>query len=229
MIQTILELCDKAQEYLLTINVGNKNKTYTPTGTLKSGGVLKTYSFSYTAPGVNEPVTKTSTMTISTSGNIPNNYLTSVSTNKMIQDWEDYRDNHILTKINSETYISLSSMFYFLYLFRYFIDKKFCMFTDIYGKSYVWLYNTSTVTYSPSDMNLEDKVLSATDMDTYISTLISEIANRDTLQTLVASTSSNSCSSSSSSSSCSSSSSSSSCSSSSSSSSSLFIAYFNIG
>lgn len=229
MIASVAELCDKALEYLLSISVGNKNATYSPSGSLKSGTVLKTYSFSIATPDVNTSVARTSTMSISTNESIPSAYLTAVDNAKITSDWNSYKTNYIYTKISSNTRISLSSMFLFLYLFRYFVDKKFCLFTDIYTQSSVWLYNTGTVTYSPGDMSLNLNSLDSSAMNTYMTTLINEITSRDTLKTLKASSSNNSCSSSSCSSSCSSSSSSSSCSSSSSSSSSLFIAYFNIG
>ena len=41
MAKTVEELCSKALEYLLSVSVGNKNATYAPTGSLKSGTVLK--------------------------------------------------------------------------------------------------------------------------------------------------------------------------------------------
>ena len=220
MISTIGELCNKALEYLLSINVSNKNTTYSPTGSLKAGTVLKTYNFAIKTPSVNGQVSRTSTMSITTNENIPTQYLTSVSNATITSHWNSYVQSYIYTKLSPDTYVSVSSMFLFLYLFRYFVDKRFCLFTDIYTKSSVWLYNTGNVTYSPSSMELNKNVLDATTMNKYMTTLIEEIASRDTIKTLKASSTSNSCSSSS----CSSS-----CSSSSSSSSSLFIVYFNIG
>ena len=220
MISNIEELCNKALDYLLSINVGNKGKTYTPSGTLKSGGLLKEYNFTIYTPGVNTQVSRISTISISTNENIPSTYLKSVDNTKITSDWNSYRNNYIYTKLTPTTHISVSSMFLFLYLFRYFVDKKFCMFTDIYTKSSIWLYNTSDVTYSPSTMSLDNNILDISTMNAYMNTLINEITSRDTLKVLKASSSNNSCSSSS----CSSS-----CSSSSSSSSSLFVAYFNIG
>ena len=229
MASTIGELCDKALAYLLTISVGNKDATYTPSGSLKSGTVLKTYSFSVTVPAVNASTSTTATLNIATSESIPSAYLTAVTNAKITSDWNAYKTSYIYPKITSKTHISLSSLFQFLYLFRYFVDKKFCLFTDIYTKSSVWLYNTSTVTYSPSTMDMSATTINATSMSNYMKILISEIVNRDTLKTLAATSSTNCSSSSSSSSSCSSSSCSSSSCSCSSSSSSLFIAYFNLG
>ena len=220
MIKSVEELCNKALEYLLSISVGNKNMTYTPSDSLKSGGLLKTYNFNIYTPGASTRVSRTSTMSISTNENIPSAYLTSVDNNKITTDWNNYRNTYIYPKLSPDTHVSVSSMFLFLYYFRYFVDKKFCLFTDIYTKASVWLYNTSNVTYTPTNLSLGANTLDVYMMNSYMNTLIKEITTRDTLKTLKASSSSNSCSSSS----CSSS-----CSSSSSSSSSLFVAYFNIG
>ena len=230
-VNSIEELCDKALEYILSITIGNKNKNYNPPNdsSLKKGAVLKTYNFNIVTPAVNTKVTQTSTISISTSENIPSIYLNAITEEKITSDWEQYRDEYIYTKLNKDEYVSVSSMFLFLYLFRYFIDKKLCMFTDIYSQSSVWLYNTEDVVYSPNNMILGPDSLDQHAMNNYMNTLINEIVERDTLKVLKASSSSNSCSSSSSSSSCSSSSCSSSSSSSSCSSSSIFIAYFNIG
>ena len=239
MILTLAELCDKAANYLQSIKIGNKNTTYSPEGSLKAGTTLKTYSFNIQCPAYIDStnpaaytgkVTRTVQLNIKTNENIPSVYLKAVSDSGIVADWNDFKDRYIYSKLNSNTYVSLSSMFLFLYLFRYFVDTRFCQFTDIYTKSSVWLYKTGSVAYAPSNLGLAgNSVIDKAIMDTYINTLVSEIVQRDTLKTLKASSSSNSCSSSSSSSSCSSSSSSSSRTSSSSSSSSLFIAYFNMG
>lgn len=259
---TVEELCNKAGKYLRSIKVGNKDRSYTPTGSLQNGAIINTYNFTvkcpsvrdtyiigdaegnitqdtsstkYNPPGREDGVVdigfeeNTVTFTLKTSENIPDEYLVGVGDGEILKDWQNFRDNHIYTKLNSKAYVSISSMFTFLYLLRYFVDQRFCQFTDIYTKSKIWLYKTGTVVYSPSNIDLSKKVLDKSTMDSYINTLVTEIVSRDTLRALKASSSSNSCSSSSSSSSCSSSSSSSSCSSSSSSSSSsLFIAYFNL-
>ena len=228
MKSTIAELCNRAQEYLLSIKVQNKNAAYNPKSTLKAGGSLKTFYYKIQCPDKNKAVTQTAQINVFTNENIPASYIAAVTDAKIISDWVAYRDKYIYTRIQSSTYISLSSMFLFLYLFRYFVDKKFCLFTDIYTMNSDWLYNTAAVTYNPSGMNINLGELDAAAMDSYMDTLITEIATRENLKTLVASSSHSSSSSSSSSSSCSSSCSSSSCSCSSSSSS-LFIAYFNLG
>lgn len=227
MISTVSELCDKALEYILSVPVKNKNVAYTPSGTLKKGAHIKTFSFNITCPGINQSVTKTANLYVDTGEDIPSAYLAAASTDKIKADWNDYKNKYILTKLTSDTYVSISSLFAFLYLFRFFIDKKFCLFTDIYTLQNVWLYNTGTIS-APQNMNIDISQLNMTNMNSYMSTLINQIMNRDNLKVLKAASSTNSCSSSSCSSSCSSSSSSSS-SSCSSSSSSLFIAFFNIG
>lgn len=229
MISTVGELCDQALIYLDSISTGNKNSAYTPSEHLKAGGVLKTYTFTITCPDINKSTTKTSSLYIKTSEDIPQAYLKSYSSTQLMADWNLYRDEKIFSQLSSSTFVSVSSLFHFLYLFRFFVDHKFCQFTDIYTKSKIWLYNTSNGIPNPELFQpISERTLSKETLDSYISALIKEIINRNSLKTLKASSSSNSCSSSSSSSSCSSSSSSSSCSSSSSSSSSLFIAYFNL-
>lgn len=231
MISTIGELCDAALSYLLMVNVGNKYKRYMPTGSLDTGTCLKQWTYKLRVPAENGYVDTEASIGVHTSESIPESYLNKVTDSKITDDWNKYKKMYIYSKINQDTYISTSSMFYFIYLFRYFIDKHFKMFTDIYGKSFVWLYNTANdVTYSPTNLSLKENETTVSSIEKYVDILIDEVASRETIQTLQASTSFNSCSSSSSSSSCSSSSSSSSCSSSSSSSSSsLFIAYFNLG
>lgn len=229
MISTTGDLCDAALKYLTSIKVGNKNRKYIPTGTLQEGANLKSWEYALRVPAENGCADTTASVVIQTSQAISNDYLKEVRNSRIKSDWNNFRDKYIYTKLNKDDYISTSSMFYFIYLFRYFTDKHFKMFTDIYGKSFVWLYNTGMITYSPKDINIKETQTTVASIDKYVDALIDEIVSRDTIQTLQASTSFNSCSSSSSSSSCSSSSSSSSCSSSSSSSSSLFIAYFNLG
>lgn len=253
MILTVAELCDKAAQYLQSISVGNKNYSYTPTDSLKNGGIIKTYNFDIQCPdyctyydkgteflGMSEEEvqklitigykTVTINMNIKTNEDIPEEYLKPVSNDDIKQDWDTYKQQCIYTKLNSTAYVGVTSLFVFLYLFRYFVDIRFCQFSDIYTKTHIWLYKTGDLEYNPASMELASKsFIDKSMMDAYINTLIEEIVNRDTHRVLGAATSTNSCSSSSSSSSCSSSSSSSSCSSSSSSSSSLFIAYFNLG
>lgn len=251
MILTIAELCDKAGKYLQSINIGNKNSNYVPDNTLKNGNTVKTYDFTVFTPSVanyypkdtiinkpDEEIKPTLTtqkrrtihMYIKTNEDIPVEYLTGVSNLNILQDWNEYKKQFIYTKISSDTYVGMSSLMVFLYYFRYFVDIRFCQFSDIYTQSNIWLYKTGSAKYEPTEMLLaEDNIIDKTLMDAYIDTLVTEIVNRDTHKVLGAAASTNSCSSSSSSSSCSSSSSSSSCSSSSSSSSSLFIAYFNLG
>lgn len=230
MISTIGELCDAALNYLITINVGNKYKTYTPEGSLRPGTIIKKWDYVMRVPTYNSCRDVNTNISVQTVEPIPNEYLASVTNQKIADDWNEYKHQYILPKINSDVYISVSSMFYFIYLLRHFIDKRFKLFTDIYGITSVWLYNTqSSISYSPANILLNDNEINDSVVDKYVNALINEVVSRDTLKTLQASTSFNSCSSSSSSSSCSSSSSSSSCSSSSSSSSSLFIAYFNLG
>lgn len=173
---------------------------------------------------------RTIQMYIKTNEDIPKEYIKPVSNDDIVKTWKDYAEQYIYTKLDGTTFVSITSLFTFLYLFRYFVDTHFCQFSDIYTKTSVWLYKTGVAEYNPTNMvisseNLMDKTM----MDAYISTLVTEIVSRDTHKVLGAAASTNSCSSSSSSSSCSSSSCSSSCSSSSSSSSSLFIAYFNLG
>lgn len=181
-------------------------------------------------PTITSAKIRTIRMYIKTNEDIPIEYLRSTSDFNILQDWSEYKKQFIYTKIDSDAYVGVSSLFVFLYLFRYFVDSRFCQFSDIYTQSNVWLYNTGSVDYDPAEMLLaSNSIIDKTLMDTYINTLVTEIVNRDTHKVLGAAASTNSCSSSSSSSSCSSSSSSSSCSSSSSSSSSLFIAYFNLG
>jgi hypothetical protein len=229
MLSTIGDLCDTALEYLLTVPIGNHYKRYVPTGTLRNGGTLKNWTYHIRVPAYNTHVDTTASVSVYTSESIPEKYLAKVTDSKITEDWNSYKKNYIYPKVPANTYISTSSMFGFIYLFRYFVDKHLKMFTDIYGKSYVWLYDTENVTYSPTDIKMTQDKTDVSTIEKYVDTLIDEVVTRDTIQTLHASTSFNSCSSSSSSSSCSSSSSSSSCSSSSSSSSSLFIAYFNLG
>lgn len=230
MISTIGELCDAALSYLITIDVGNKYRTYTPKGSLQQGTTIKKWDYPIRVPAYNGHADINTSILVKTIEPIPNEYLTSVTNEKITSDWNEYRNKYIFPKIHADVYISVSSMFYFIYLLRHFIDKRFKMFTDIYGMTSVWLYNTqSSVSYSPTDILLNDDEINDSMIDKYVDALIEEVVSRDTIKTLQASTSFNSCSSSSSSSSCSSSSSSSSCSSSSSSSSSLFIAYFNLG
>ena len=67
MASTISELCDKALAYLLTISVGNKGTAYSPTGSLKAGTVLKTYSFGVQVPAVNAATSTTAKINISES------------------------------------------------------------------------------------------------------------------------------------------------------------------
>ena len=252
MILTVSELCDKAAKYLQSVSIGNKNSNYEPTDSLKSGNVIKTYNFQVETPDVAKYWPKNSRLNlteqeaakqisigtksrtikinIKTTEDIPEEYLKSVSNNGIVQDWDKYVNEFIYSKINSEAYVGVSSLFLFLYLFRYFIDTRFCQFSDIYTKAHIWLYKTGDAEYNPDNMILaSNSIIDKTLIDSYINTLVTEIVNRDTHKVLGAAASTNSCSSSSSSSSCSSSSSSSSCSSSSSSSSSLFIAYFNLG
>lgn len=225
---TISELCDKALEHILSIDIKNKDVAYSPSDSLKNGNTIKTFNFNITVPDINQSVTKNATIDIKTNETIPEEYLKATSNSNIETDWNNYKTKYIYNKLNSERIISVSSMFEFLYLFRYFIDMKFSQFTDIYGQSNVWLYNTADVTYSPSFSNENVNVLDIATTQKYMDILISEISARKTLKVLNASSSTSSCSSSSCSSSCSSSSSSSSCSCSSSSSS-LFIAYFNLG
>lgn len=229
MLSTIGDLCDAALQYLLLVSIGNKYKRYAPNGSLKNGYTLKQWNYNLTVPADNRHINTSANVSVRTAETIPDQYLTEVSNAKITSDWDTYKKKNIYPKLNADMHISTSSMFYFIYLFRYFVDRHFKMFTDIYGQSCVWLYNTGNVTYSPTDMDIREKEISVSAIEKYVDTLIDEVVSRDTIQTLQASTSFNSCSSSSSSSSCSSSSSSSSCSSSSSSSSSLFIAYFNLG
>ena len=250
MILTIAELCDKAARYLQSITVGNKNNIYTPAEALKNGGTIKTYDFEIKCPdnceyypegtriGAPEDTIKktlgyknrTVKMYIKTNEDIGEEYLKAVSNSDIATDWNSYKNQYVYSKINSEAHVSVTSLFLFLYLFRYFIDTRFHQFSDIYTNTNIWLYKTGNIKYNPADMLLAgESFIDKSMMDSYINTLISEVVNRDTHTVLGAAASTNSCSSSSSSSSCSSSSSSSSCSSSSSSSSSLFIAYFNLG
>lgn len=252
MILTVAELCDKAARYLQSILVGNKNYTYNPADSLKNGGIIKAYDFNITCPdysryytrgtrlGITEEEVKklitdgkkvrTVKMYIKTNEDIPEEYIKPVSNNDIVTSWNNYKEQYIYTKLDSKAYVSVTSLFTFLYLFRYFVDTHFCQFSDIYTKTHVWLYKTGVVKYNPANMTLsKNNLMDKTMMDVYINTLVTEIVSRDTHKVLGAAASTNSCSSSSSSSSCSSSSSSSSCSSSSSSSSSLFIAYFNLG
>jgi hypothetical protein len=220
MINSIEELCDKALEYILSISIGNKGKRYTPTGNLSSTSTtnLKDYNCNIQYPGVNSVNTKTATFSIRTSGTIPEKYLKSVTNTQIKTEWNAYRDSYIYKIISPDNYVSVSSMILFLYYFRYFVDKKFCMFTDIYASSSVWLYNTEKVTYAPKNILLNgDFTLTTSEINNYMNILIDEITSGDTLKVLNASTSCSSCSSSSSSSS-------SSCSCSS-----AFIIYFNIG
>lgn len=252
MILTVSELCDKAAKYLQSVSIGNKNSNYEPADSLKNGNVIKTYNFQVETPDVANYYPKNSKINlteqeaeklisigtkkrtikinIKTDENISEEYLNSISNNGIVQDWNNYVNEFVYSRINSKAYVGMSSLFLFLYLFRYFVDARFCQFSDIYTKAHVWLYKTGNVKYNPDNMVLADNsIIDKTLMDAYINTLVKEIVNRDTHKILGAAASTNSCSSSSSSSSCSSSSSSSSCSSSSSSSSSLFIAYFNLG
>ena len=229
MLSAVGDLCDAALQYLLLVHIENRYKRYIPNASLAKGYVLKKWDYNITVPADNRHINTTANIAVKTNDSIPNQYLTEVSNAKITSDWNAYKEKYIYPKINADLHISTSSMFYFIYLFRYFVDQHFKMFTDIYGQSCVWLYNTGTVTYSPIDMDIHEKEVTASSVEKYVDTLVNEVMARDTIQTLKASTSFNSCSSSSSSSSCSSSSSSSSCSSSSSSSSSLFIAYFNLG
>lgn len=228
MLSTIDDLCDAALAYLLTISLGNKYKRYSPAGSLQSGAVLKKWEYNLQVPAQDGYANTKANVIVNTTESIPEKYLIQISDSTIEKDWNQYKEKYIYPKLSGDTYISTSSMFYFIYLFRYFVDKHCKMFTDIYGQSFVWLYNTETVTYSPADMTIKENETNVSTIEKYVNVLIDEIVARDTIQTLHASTSFNSCSSSSSSSSCSSSSSSSSCSSSSSSSSSLFIAYFNL-
>ena len=228
MISTVSELCDKALEYILTVPAKNKNAAYTPSGTLKNGATLKTYNFGITCPDVNQSVSKTASLFIKTGEDIPAAFLSAASTDKIKSDWNTYKNQYILTRLTSNTQISVSSLFLFLYLFRYFLDNKFALFTDIYAMQSAWLYNTGGIPTPPQGMNIDIEQLNMTNLNSYMSALVGQIIAGNNFKTLKAASSTNSCSSSSCSSSCSSSSSSSS-SSCSSSSSSLFIAFFNIG
>lgn len=228
MISTVSELCDKALEYILTIPAKNKNAAYTPSGTLKKGNTLKTYNFGITCPDVNKSVSKTASVFIETGEDIPAAFLAAIIADEIKSDWDTYKNQYILTRLTSNTPVSISSLFLFLYLFRYFLDNKFTLFTDIYAKQSVWLYNTGTIAAPPQGMNIDIEQINMTNMSSYMSALVGQIIAGKNFKTLEAASSTNSCSSSSCSSSCSSSSSSSS-SSCSSSSSSLFIAFFNIG
>ena len=207
MISTIGELCDAALNYLITINAGNKYKTYTPEGSLRPGTIMKKWDYVMRVPTYNSCRDVNTNISVQTVESIPNEYLASVTNQKIADDWNKYKHQYIFPKINSDVYISVSSMFYFIYLLRHFIDKRFKLFTDIYGITSVWLYNTqSSISYSPANILLNDNEINDSVVDKYVNALINEVISRDTLKTLQASTSFNSCSSSSSSSSCSSSS-----------------------
>lgn len=233
-------LYSKALTYLLSIQVGNKNKKYIPTGNLVKDSVIKTVTYAIKS-GVkvehhyneddgarvmnNTNMDQSANITIKTREEIPLEFLNSITNDNIVNDWNSYKVNYIEPRIGNKKYVGISEVCLFLYLFKYFVDKKFKQFSDSFTKNFVWLYNSNSVAYSPTDLTVVPAEMTDSIASDYITALVQETVRSDFLSILAASAAASSSSSSSCSSSCSSSSCSSSCSSSSSS---VFIAYFNI-
>ena len=143
---TISELCNQVLTYLQMINISNKNKVYTPSGSLSNGGNVH----SYTKSGVKRGVKKNTVENLSVSHIVKTNqsisavYTAQVTNDRISSDWNTFKNTYISKMLNINETISLSSMFVFIYLVRCFMDARFVLFMDVYNKNRVWLYNTST-------------------------------------------------------------------------------------
>jgi hypothetical protein len=143
----ISDLYNEVLVYLLSIKPKNLDAAYTPTGTLANGGTLSTntwyihYSPDYTSSSAYRKVT----LTVSTNETIPAKYTKATTTAAITSDWNNFKNTYMDKMLNANSTITLTSVFIFIYLVRCFVDSKFCLFTDTYNKSKVWLYNTENV------------------------------------------------------------------------------------
>ena len=172
---TISQLCDQVLVYLQSIGISNKNTTYTPSGSLVSGGNIDTYYVTNVQRSISKNVVQNGTVYhyIKTNENINSVYRASVTNDRIKNDWIAFKNTYISKMLNANDTISLSSMFVFIYLVRCFINTRFALFTDVYHTSYVWLYNTSqSVNY-----NVNDNIVSTTLNDMSGITNLKQIVN----------------------------------------------------
>lgn len=144
----ITDLCNAALVYIISINIGNKSGNYTPSGSLANNTTLKTFSRDIVyCPGYssgNSSTYERITQTVISDESIGSEYLKKATNDKITSDWNAFKNEYILPTLKDKK-ISLSSIFVFIYLIRCFIDTRFKLFTDIYNKKQVWLYNTNTL------------------------------------------------------------------------------------
>ena len=193
---TIAELCNQVLTYIQSINIGNKSGYYTPTGSLVAGTTLKTYSKGVKhCPTLHRKENYSQTTTvyhnIKTNENIGSVYRTQVTNDRIKNDWISFKDTYISKMLNVNDTISISSMFVLIYLIRCFIDTRFMLFTDVYHKNYIWLYNTSTsvnynvdTTIIPTNFN---DFSGLTNLNNIISIFSNEVASRQHIHILKAS------------------------------------------
>ena len=182
----ISELCNQVLSYLLTIPISNKSATYTPSGYLVNGATLKTFTtqvqWSPSASLSSVISYANVTQTIKTSETIPSAYTAQATDTRITNDWNTFKDAFVSDLFNGDETLSLSSIFLFIYLVRCFIDTRFILVTDVYHKSYVWLYNTNTSVDYKVDSNIKvtnfTKSNGVSNLNSIISALAAEIANR---------------------------------------------------
>lgn len=202
----ISNLCNEILTYIVTASksLGNKDKQYSPSGNLKSGTTLKTYSKEVTycprkAGGTGKaggrhagppPMIKykaTITHTIKSNESIPSAYTASVTEDRIKSDWNTFKNTYVTTMLKTDEVVTVSAVLTLLYLVRCFMDSRFKLFTDTYHDSYVWLYDTST----PSNYNSYYKVDTSLtinseieDIKTIVDIFVDEITDRRSLHVL---------------------------------------------
>lgn len=189
---TISQLCDQVLVYLQSIGISNKNTTYTPSGSLTSGGDIDSYYVTNVQRSISKNVVQKGTVYhyIKTNENINSVYRASVTNDRIKNDWIAFKNTYISKMLNANDTISLSSMFVFIYLVRCFIDARFTLFTNAYNTSRVWLYNTSSsvnynVNTSVASTNFND-LSGVTNLNTIVSAFADEVSSRRHIHVLKA-------------------------------------------
>lgn len=192
---TISDLCNQVLVYLQTIATQNKSGVYTPKDSLVKGGEVKRYTIGIThCPGYH-PKTHYSQVTninhiIRTNESIPSSYLQQATNERIKNDWNAFKNNHISRILKMNETISVSSIFVFIYLVRCFINTRFALFTDVYNTSRVWLYNTAQSVNYNIDGNIVPTKLNDTsgieNLKQIMAACVDEVATRGYIHILKA-------------------------------------------